>query len=154
VLERYAADVNREAAIQLVSKYLRLVERRDLDAATRQLAPGVVITFPGGREFGTLEEQVAASRQRFSNVRKEFERFDVLEDGQTTIVYVMGTLTGVDVAGVPFDSVRFVDRFSIQSGLITDHRVWNDVGDFLAARKAARPDSSVSARPHGSAGEH
>ena len=131
--------MTRNAAIELVSSYPRLVEQRALDKATILLAPGVVIVFPGGGRFERLQDQVAASQMRFRRVQKAFEDFDVLDAGDSTIVYVRGTLEGEDLSGLPFDGVRFVDRFEIHSGLITRHEVWNDIAESLPIRAAKRP---------------
>jgi ketosteroid isomerase-like protein len=136
--------MTRDAAIEFVSNYLRLVERRELDEATTHLAPGVVITFPGGRRFESLEDQVAASQRRFRQVRKTFERFDVFEDGDRTVVYVIGALQGEDLLGVPFSGVRFVDRLAIRSGSIIDHEVWNDLAESVLTRPP--PSSSEPER--------
>ena len=64
------------AAVDLVRTYLRWVEARDLDAASTLLDDDVTITFPGGREFHSLGDQVASSGARFRSVRKTFDHFD------------------------------------------------------------------------------
>lgn len=117
------------AAVATVEKFLRLVEARDLDAAARYLADGVTITFPGGRQFSSLAEQVASSAGRFRSVRKVFERFDAVPDGESVIVYAFGTLQGEAVDGSPFSGVRFIDRFELTAGRIVDQKVWNDMAE-------------------------
>lgn len=115
--------------VATVERFLRLVEERSLDEATAFLAPDVTITFPGGRTFSNLTDQVASSAGRFRSVRKVFERFDASRDGETTIVYVFGTLEGEATDGSSFSGVRFVDRFELLDGLIVDQKVWNDVAE-------------------------
>ena len=116
-------------AVETVRGYLRLVEARDLDRAGAHLAPDVTITFPGGRVFTSLPEQVASSGNRFRSVTKTFDHFDEIRDGDRTIVYALGTLAGEALDGSAFDSVRFIDRFVLRGGRITDHTVWNDMAE-------------------------
>ncbi len=124
-------------AIELVQRFLRLLEARDLDAAGRYLAEGVTITFPGGRTFTNLDDQVASSAGRFRGVTKTFDQFDVSEPapdaedgaGREHVVYVFGTLAGTALDGTAFDGVRYIDRFVIRDGLIVDQRVWNDLAE-------------------------
>ena len=120
-----------DQAIATVTRFLRLVEERDLDGAAAYLADGAEIVFHGGRRFTSLAEQVAASRYR--NIRKQFERFDVVAEGPAAIVYVIGWLSGVDASGERFDGVRFIDRLVLVAGRIVDHRVWNDLQERPAA---------------------
>ncbi|MFV1999740.1 MAG: nuclear transport factor 2 family protein [Acidimicrobiia bacterium] len=117
---------SRDAAVEFVTRFLRLVEQRDLVEASQCLAEEVEITFPGGRRFTNLYEQVASSRTRFITVQKEFERFDVMDDPHSVVVYAIGELSGTDAHRRQFSGVRFIDRFTIIDGLITEHTVWND----------------------------
>jgi hypothetical protein len=45
------------------------------------------------------------------------------------VVYCFGTLYGEWSDGTPFSGVRFIDRFTIKDGLLTDQRVWNDLAE-------------------------
>ena len=117
------------AAVKIVRTYLRLVEARDLDAASEFLADDVLIVFPGGRTFGSLTDQVASSAGRFRSVKKTLDQFDVVSDGAATTVYVYGTLAGQALDGSPFDGVRFIDRFALDDGLIVSQMVWNDLAE-------------------------
>ncbi len=112
-------------AVDVVETFLRLVEDRRLDEAAPFLTPGAVITFPGGRQFSSLQEQVTSSSRRFRSVRKVFEKFDVFEDGPAMVIYVFGTLAGENLKGEVFSDVRFIDRFELRDGLIVDQKVWN-----------------------------
>ena len=117
------------AAAKIVRTYLRLVEARDLDAASEFLADDVSIVFPGGRTFGSLTDQVASSAGRFRSVKKTLDQLDVVSDGTETTVYVYGTLAGQALDGSPFDGVRFIDRFALNDGLIVSQMVWNDLAE-------------------------
>ncbi|MFV2000628.1 MAG: nuclear transport factor 2 family protein [Acidimicrobiia bacterium] len=117
---------SRDAAVEFVTAFLRLVEHRDLDEASLCLSQEVKIIFPGRRRFTDLHEQVASSRTRFITVQKEFERFDVIDNPHSVVVYAIGELSGTDAHGREFSGVRFIDRFTIIDGLITEHTVWND----------------------------
>ena len=117
------------AAAKIVRTYLRLVEARDLDAASEFLADDVSIVFPGGRTFGSLTDQVASSAGRFRSVKKTLDQLDVVSDGAETTVYVYGTLAGQALDGSSFNGVRFIDRFALNDGQIVSQMVWNDLAE-------------------------
>ena len=117
------------AAAKIVRTYLRLVEARDLGAASEFLAEDVLIVFPGGRTFGSLTDQVASSAGRFRSVKKTLDQLDVVSDGAETTVYVYGTLAGQALDGSSFDGVRFIDRFALNDGQIVSQMVWNDLAE-------------------------
>jgi len=117
------------AAAKIVRTYLRLVEERDLDAASEFLADDVLIVFPGGRTFESLTDQVASSAGRFRSVKKTLDQLDVVSDGAEATVYVYGTLAGQALNGSSFDGVRFIDRFALNDGQIVSQMVWNDLAE-------------------------
>ena len=117
------------AAAKIVRTYLRLVEARDLDAASEFLADDVLIVFPGGRTFESLADQVASSAGRFRSVKKTLDQLDVLSDGAEATVYVYGTLAGHALDGSSFAGVRFIDRFALNDGQIVSQMVWNDLAE-------------------------
>ncbi len=123
--------MSRQAAIDVVTAYLRLVEERRLDEAAKRLAPGAEIVFPGGRRFADLDEQVAAAKGRYRTVGKVFKGFDVIDGDGVVVVYVFGELEGEDLSGRRFAGVRFVDRFELVDGLVASHRVWNDLAEAM-----------------------
>ena len=125
--------------IEVVRRYLRLVEARDLDAAGALLDAEVTITFPGGREFASLDEQVASSGSRFRSVRKTFDHFDTATSGDRVVVYAFGTLEGIALDGTPFDSVRFLDRFELRGGRIMSQMVWNDLAEVGVVPRGGAP---------------
>lgn len=116
------------AARQAVS-LLHALERRDLDAASAQLAPGFQMVFPGPARFTDLASMVEAAKGRYQRVAKLVEGVDVLEGEAVTVVYVRGTLYGVNLHGVPFEGVRFVDRFELVGNRFTRQDVWNDLAE-------------------------
>ena len=128
-LTRQQGCVVPRAAAKIVRTYLRLVEERDLDAASEFLADDVSIVFPGGRTFGSLTDQVASSAGRFRSVKKTLDQLDVVSDGAETTVYVYGTLAGQALDGSSFDGVRFIDRFALNDGQIVSQMVWNDLAE-------------------------
>lgn len=113
---------------ELVDTYLQLCEDRDLEAAARYLAPGARLQFPGGEEFGSLAELVAASGGKYRWVRKQRSRFAVGQvEGETTVTSI-GTLYGEALDGRPFEGIRYVDFFVVdEDGLIREQLVWNDL---------------------------
>ena len=119
----------------LIRTYLRLVEARDLVTASALLHPDAEITFPGGRVFGSLDEQIASSAGRFRGVRKSFDRVDVAQAADRSVVYVSGHLEGEDLDGQRFTGVRYIDRFTVEGGLIVEQMVWNDLAELGIVRR-------------------
>ena len=50
------------------------------------------------------------------------------------VVYSLGTLYGEWPDGTPFEGNRFVDRYVVRRGLITQMDVWNDSAEWLLVR--------------------
>ena len=119
-------------AIDLVRNYLAAMERRDLAAAQAMLAPGFVMTFPGGKRFARLGELVDWAKHRYRSALKEYERFDVVLTTEGGIVYCYGTLRGELLDGTPYSGVRFIDRFTVAGGMLADQMVWNDMAEVLS----------------------
>jgi len=117
-------------AAALVKRFLRAMENRDLAAADTMIAKDAKIIFPGGKAFKSQQDMVAAARGRYQWIKKEFEQIDtaVLSQGRV-VVYVMGTLYGINNFGVDFAGVRYIDRFEVEEGLIVSQQVWNDLAE-------------------------
>ena len=123
---------------QTVRDYLDAMERRDLDAAGKFLAPGFAMTFPGGVRLATLKELVEWARPRYRRAGKIYEQFDVAPaQGNATLVYCYGTLHGELLSGEAFSGIRFIDRFTVQDGRLFDQMVWNDMAEVLGAKLLA-----------------
>lgn len=112
-----------------VRAYLAAMEARELAAAQAALAPGFVMTFPGGVSMSSLKDLVAWSGTRYRRVGKTFERFDSVTTEDAQVVYCFGTLSGEWCDGSTFSDIRFIDRFEVKDGLITRQDVWNDMGE-------------------------
>lgn len=121
---------NTQEAVTLVKRYLRALENRDLETASSMLAKGATIVFPGTQPFENLNELVAHARERYQWVRKTFECVDSvsLPEG-VIVVYLTGQLNGMNLHGVEFSGVRFVDRFVLREGMIVSQEVWNDLAE-------------------------
>lgn len=122
-------SMDKEEAQSLVTRFLRLMEERDLQTAESLMADQVRITFPGGRTFTSQRDVVAAAGGRYHWIKKRFATIDAFQQGDQTIVYVLGTLYGLNLHDIPFSGIRFVDRFVIEDGLIVQQDVWNDLAE-------------------------
>jgi len=120
---------------RLVWDFLTLFGDRRYAEANAFLAPGCRMLFPGGRVMTDCREVPVLASSTYRWVRKVFERFDELAAAEGTVVYSFGTLTGAWLDGAPFEGVRYIDRFVVADGRITDQKVWND----LCLARAARP---------------
>lgn len=118
----------------LILRFLRALEARDLDEASRCLAPEVQMIFPGGAVFSTLDEQIGWARPRYQRVAKRVERIDAMPAADGTVAVCQGTLHGIWPDGTPFDGIRFADWFLIRDGLIVRQHVWNDLAEARRTR--------------------
>ncbi|TCT11575.1 SnoaL-like protein [Tepidamorphus gemmatus] len=128
-MDQLATEPPTDGAAGTLVRFLRLIEARDLVAASKLLAEDFRMVFPGGVEMRRLEELVEWSRGRYRFVCKRFERIE----STGTAVWVSGTLSGEWLDGRPFERIRFVDRFELANGLIVRQDVWNDIAETLLA---------------------
>ena len=144
---------DREQLVAAVDRYLLLCEQRDLDAARESLAPGAVMTFPGGFQYTVLEDMVADANRLYRWVRKHRTHYDVFrDDNGDDVVVSRGTLDGESLSGRQFTGVRYQDRFVFRNGRIVDQQVWNDLAasgvleayPHLVARHAGEPGTPTS----------
>ncbi len=112
--------------IEMIKDYLSSMENRDLVKASSYLSPNIVMTFPGGVDFHSLEALVEWGKGRYAWVKKKFDRFDCAYEDDGIIVTCQGTLYGEGLTGAPFENIRFMDWFLIKNGKIHLQRVWND----------------------------
>jgi len=131
-----AAGVVNVDAAGVVNEFLRLVMIPQPEAAARFTAPDMRIRFTGGREMRKPADTSAFNAQRYAWVKKKIERTDVVAGGspEETIVYSTGTLYGAWPDGTPFEGNRYVDRYVVSRGLITQMDVWNDSAEWLLVR--------------------
>jgi ketosteroid isomerase-like protein len=114
-----------------VRAFLDAMERRDLAAARGFLADDFAMLFPGSARFSRLEDLVAHGAGRYRWVKKRIERVDESPEDGGTVVYCFGTLYGEWPDGRAFEDIRFIDRFVVRGGKLTDQKVWNDIGEQL-----------------------
>lgn len=119
---------------ETVRAYLEASMVPDPETAQRYVAPGLRITFTGGRKFGHPREATAFNAGRYKWVKKKLGQMDVVPGAGRTIVYSVGTLYGEWPDGTPFEGNRYVDRFVVENGLIVETDVWNDSAERLLDR--------------------
>ena len=121
---------------EIVEEYLRLHMIPDPDAARQFCAPGFQIRFTGNRLMHDPAEATAFNRSRYRWVKKSFGPTHVVAGGTDarTIVYQTGTLYGEWPDGTPFEGNRYVDRYVVCDGKITEMEVWNDSAEWLLVR--------------------
>jgi hypothetical protein len=127
-------------AAHVVDEFLRLIMIPDPVAASRFTAPDLKIIFTGKRAMSAPAQCTQFNASRYKWVKKRIERTDVViasPDEQArgeTVVYSIGTLYGEWPDGTPFEGNRYVDRYVVKNGLITDMGVWNDSAEWILVR--------------------
>jgi hypothetical protein len=127
-------------AAEVVDEFLRLIMIPDPVAARRFTAPGLRIRFTGGRAMGDPSECTAFNASRYKWVKKRIERTETVARpahagaDDDDVVYSLGTLHGEWPDGTPFEGNRYVDRYVVRRGLITQMDVWNDSAEWLLVR--------------------
>jgi hypothetical protein len=128
------------SAAEIVDEFLRLVMIPDPVAASRYTAPDLKILFTGKRPMSAPAQCAQFNALRYKWVKKRIERTDVVLSSPEeiargeTIVYSIGTLYGEWPDGTPFEGNRYVDRYIVKKGLITEMGVWNDSAEWLLVR--------------------
>ncbi len=134
----------------LVDEFLRIIMIPDPQAAGRFTAPDMRIRFTGGRKMSQPAECTAFNASRYKWVKKRIERTETVVTTQVTaagvplqadetVVYSIGTLYGEWPDGTPFEGNRYVDRYVVKAGLITEMDVWNDSAEWLLTRAGLVP---------------
>jgi ketosteroid isomerase-like protein len=137
-------------AAQLVDTYLRTLMIPDPVGARRFTSPELHIRFTGGREMSDPAQCAAFNAGRYAWVKKRFERIEVVcgATGEEAVVYNLGTLHGAWPDGTPFEGNRYVDRYVVRHGRITEMQVWNDSAEWLLDRAGASAGTGAeTARP-------
>lgn len=117
------------SAIELVQTFLRTMEAGDLESAEAMIAKNARIIFPNN-EFTSQREMVDSAKERYQWVKKTFDEIDhFTRDDGAEIVYIMGTLYGVNNQDVAFEGIRYIDRFVVIDNKITEQSVWNDLAE-------------------------
>jgi phenylpyruvate tautomerase PptA (4-oxalocrotonate tautomerase family) len=113
----------------VVRAFLSCMESRDLEKAKTFLTEDFSMCFPGAARFTRLEELVEWGASRYRFVRKTYEAFEECFGESGPAVYCFGTLSGEWPDGTPFSDIRFIDRFEVTGGMLSDQRVWNDLAE-------------------------
>jgi hypothetical protein len=131
---------------EIVDEFLRIIMIPDPVAARRFVSPSMRIRFTGGRAMKDPTECTAFNASRYKWVKKRIERTEivgsitgVITDAADTVVYSLGTLYGEWPDGTPFEGNRYVDRYVVRDGLITEMDVWNDSAEWLLVRAGLIP---------------
>lgn len=130
------------APAAVVDEYLRVLMIPDPQGARRYVAPDLRIRFTGGRPMKDPAECSAFNAGRYRWVKKRIERTETVAGGSEadTVVYSVGTLYGEWPDGTPFEGNRYVDRYVVCHGLITQMDVWNDSAEWLLVRAGLATD--------------
>ncbi|ALM85624.1 nuclear transport factor 2 family protein [Bordetella sp. N] len=125
----------------IVDTYLTILMKPDPDGARRYVAPDLRIRFTGGRAMRDPAECAAFNKSRYAWVKKRFEATEVVAGATPAhaVVYNRGTLYGEWLDGTPFEGNRYVDRYVVQHGLITQMDVWNDSAEWLLIQAGMVP---------------
>jgi hypothetical protein len=121
----------------VVDEFLRLLMIPDPASARRFVAPGLRIRFTGGRLMHDPAECAAFNAGRYRWVKKRIEATETVAGGSddATVVYSVGTLYGEWPDGAAFEGNRYVDRYVVSHGMITQMEVWNDSAEWLLMRE-------------------
>ncbi len=133
-----AAHPGAPAPVRMAVELLDALESRELSEAEARLGPGFTMVFPGPATFTSFGAMAEAAKGRYQRVGKFVEDAETLRRDGVDVVYVRGTLHGVNLHGVPFEGVRFVDRFEIQDGRFTRQDVWNDLAESGVLQRRAK----------------
>jgi 4-oxalocrotonate tautomerase family enzyme len=117
----------------IVQQFLSDMQAGNLNAARAHLASEFTMHFPGSGVMYNLDALIRWAAPRYQSVMKTYAGFDVMQtNGDASIVYCRGMLSGVWPDGTTFDGIRFIDRFEITDGLLTRQDVWNDIAEMRA----------------------
>lgn len=124
------------AARDIVDTYLTILMKPDPEGAKRYVAADLRIRFTGGRAMSEPAECTVFNQSRYRWVKKRFESTDVVAGATArhAVVYNRGTLYGEWLDGTPFEGNRYVDRYVLRDGLITEMDVWNDSAEWMLVR--------------------
>jgi hypothetical protein len=119
--------VELEEAAARARRYLDASTSGRWEEAARYVADPARFVFPTGT-FDTLEAMRDGLARRYTDLVKQVETTDIAArpDGSVVVV-VAGTLAGVNLHGVPFRGVRFLDRLVLRDGVVVEQHVHNDL---------------------------
>jgi len=120
--------------VEIVRAFLDASMKPDVERAASFIAPDFKLTFTGGRVFDHPSGSIGFNAKRYRWVKKSMERFDVVPGAHETVVYSIGTLYGEWPDGIAFQDNRYIDRFVVRDGKITQMDVWNDSAERILVR--------------------
>ncbi len=120
-----------KANLEAVKNYLEASMAPDPVRAATFVAKDFVCRFTGNRVFDKPSGPTSFNATRYKWVKKRIERYDVVPGEDETIIYSIGYLYGEWPDGKAFDNNRYVDRFVVRNGLITETDVWNDSAEWI-----------------------
>ena len=123
-------ETDKQQAIDVAQAFLAAVAGRDLDSAEALTSDDFRMVVSGGHAFDSLRSFVGYSTTRQKAVAKHTDRFEALIDGDAVVVYCFGTMSGTWLDDSPYQDVRYIDRFVIRNGRISDMKVWSDMAEF------------------------
>lgn len=116
----------------IIRAFLGAMEDRDLEKAGAFLSADFSMVFPATDPMHSLQELIDWAAPRYNFVRKTYEGFEATQGPEAAVVYCRGTLSGEWPDGRSFEGIRFIDRFEICAGKITQQDVWNDIAEVKA----------------------
>jgi len=130
-----------------VEEFLRIIMIPDPVGARAFVSPQLRIRFTGAREMRDPSECSAFNASRYKWVKKRFEQTDEVSGASDdeAIVYNIGTLYGEWPDGTPFEGNRYVDRYVVCQGKITQMDVWNDSAEHMLLRAGLCEPRTITA---------
>jgi ketosteroid isomerase-like protein len=119
---------------EIVRAFLEASMKPDAERAASFIGADFKLTFTGGRTYDHPSGSIGFNAKRYRWVKKAMERFDVVPGLDETIVYSIGTLYGEWPDGTAFKDNRYIDRFVVRGGKITQMDVWNDSAERILVR--------------------
>jgi limonene-1,2-epoxide hydrolase len=118
------------SAVDVVKKFLDAMGKRDFAAMEMVMAPSFKMTVTGGAVFTHPREFATQSKGRQKSAIKTTDRYDEVPMANGTVVYSMGSMAGDWNNGATYSGVRYIDRFEVVDGKITDMNVYSDMAEF------------------------
>ena len=120
----------------IVSEFLNIIMIPDPAGARRVVSPEIRVRFTGGRAMTDIAECAAFNATRHGWVRKRIERSEVVAGATRAeaVVYRLGMLHDEWPDGVSFKGKRYIDRYVVRDGLITQMNMWDDSAEWLLVR--------------------
>ena len=123
-------DADMPTAVDVVKRFLDAMGKRDFAAMEPLMATNFKMTVTGGAVFTHPREFAAQSKGRQKSAIKTTDRYDEVPMANGMVVYSMGSMAGEWNNGTTYKDVRYLDRFEVVDGKITDMNVFSDMAEF------------------------